>query len=80
MMLGSIESMQEQRDFLQEGGDFWMGRPNPNPENSKTYKLDFMQTRGAVVVFPSYAFHKVAPVTKGVRHSLVCWMRGKKWR
>ena len=63
-----------------EGGDFWMGRPNPNPENSKTYKLDFMQTRGAVVVFPSYAFHKVAPVTKGVRHSLVCWMRGRKWR
>ena len=63
-----------------EGGDFWMCRPHPIPENSKMYKLDFMKARGAAVVFPSYVYHKVAPVTKGTRHSLVCWMRGKKWR
>tara|TARA_R100001163_G_scaffold65229_2_gene61689 strand:- start:384 stop:965 length:582 start_codon:yes stop_codon:yes gene_type:complete len=63
-----------------EGGDFWICKPHPLPENAKKIKLDFMQTRGAAVVFPSYVFHKVAPVTKGTRHSLVCWMRGKRWR
>lgn len=63
-----------------EGGDFWVCKPHPLPENAETIKLDFMQTRGAAVVFPSYVFHKVAPVTKGTRHSLVCWMRGSRWR
>ena len=63
-----------------EGGDFWVCKPHPLPKNAETIKLDFMRTRGAAVVFPSYVFHKVAPVTKGTRHSLVCWMRGSRWR
>ena len=31
---------------------------------------------GSVTVFPSFMKHKVTPVTKGVRHSLVVWASG----
>jgi PKHD-type hydroxylase len=32
--------------------------------------------RGMTVWFPSWAMHRVKPVTKGVRRSLVCWISG----
>ena len=32
--------------------------------------------RGSVIVFPSSMEHRVAPVTKGIRYSLVCWFLG----
>jgi len=38
------------------------------------------RTKGSIVVFPSYHEHRVTEVTDGVRHSLVCWMEGPKWR
>ncbi len=38
------------------------------------------RTRGVMVLFPSYKMHRVTPVTKGVRHSLVCWVSGPAFR
>jgi|TARA_R100001509_G_scaffold160413_3_gene128197 PKHD-type hydroxylase len=35
-----------------------------------------IKERGTVCVFPSYEAHKVTPVTKGVRNSLVLWSTG----
>jgi PKHD-type hydroxylase len=32
--------------------------------------------RGDIIVFPSFMVHRVAPVTSGVRHSLVGWVHG----
>ena len=32
--------------------------------------------KGSVVVFPSFVWHRVKPVTKGVRYSLVIWNLG----
>ena len=32
---------------------------------------------GTVIVFPSYMVHKVRPVTKGTRYSLVAWFCGE---
>lgn len=32
--------------------------------------------QGSLVVFPSFVFHRVVPVTEGTRHSLVAWMNG----
>ena len=32
--------------------------------------------KGALVVFPSFVWHRVKPVTKGIRHSLVVWNLG----
>jgi predicted 2-oxoglutarate/Fe(II)-dependent dioxygenase YbiX len=34
------------------------------------------QTKGSVLVFPSFILHGVEPVTKGIRRSVVTWMVG----
>lgn len=34
------------------------------------------KTKGSAIVFPSYMIHRVLPVTKGKRYSLVCWCSG----
>jgi len=51
-----------------EGGElqFWLG---PEPVS---YRLK----KGQIIVFPSYLLHRVTPVTKGVRKTLVGWSRG----
>ena len=36
--------------------------------------------RGFMTFFPSYALHRVKPVTEGVRHSLVCWVSGPPFK
>lgn len=56
-----------------EGGRFEFSEvQNPKDE-------DFKQ-QGSILIFPSYLLHKVTEVTKGVRYSLVSWVRGPRWR
>lgn len=51
-----------------EGGKFYI-------QNGKN-RLYPEQTKGTVIVFPSFMPHGVEPVTKGVRYSVVTWMVG----
>lgn len=37
---------------------------------------DIERNQGDMIVFPSFEYHRVTPVTKGVRHSLVTWISG----
>lgn len=55
-----------------EGGDFEIQR-GTNPEKLPKQK-------GCVLVFPSYILHRVTPVTKGIRRSLVLWVGGDSYR
>ncbi|HXS81027.1 MAG TPA: 2OG-Fe(II) oxygenase, partial [Gammaproteobacteria bacterium] len=41
-------------------------------------KLD--KTRGTLIAFPSFMLHRVMPVTRGTRWSLVAWVVGARWR
>jgi PKHD-type hydroxylase len=34
------------------------------------------RTKGTIILFPSYLQHRVTPVTKGIRKSLVVWIYG----
>ena len=36
--------------------------------------------RGAFIAFPSFLLHRVTPVTRGTRWSLVAWIMGSRWR
>ena len=36
--------------------------------------------RGSIVVFPSYMWHRVTPITRGTRHSLVQWNSGPPFK
>lgn len=56
-----------------EGGDLeiWAGGREP---------IKAPRQKGAVVMFPSYLMHRITPVTKGVRKSLVLWVGGTTFR
>ena len=51
-----------------EGGSFQM-QTGDTP-------YDVELKKGDIVIFPSYKLHRVSPVTKGIRYSLVAWARG----
>lgn len=36
--------------------------------------------RGSIIVFPSFYQHKISPITKGIRNSLVMWTLGKPFK
>lgn len=44
------------------------------------YTLETIRPRGSVVVFPGFLTHRVTPVTRGTRRSLVGWFRGPKFQ
>ncbi len=43
-------------------------------------EISILKKKGSVTVFPSYIRHRVTPVTKGVRKSLVLWVGGSTFR
>lgn len=55
-----------------EGGDLEL-RLGDEP-----MKMD--RKRGLVTFFPSYVLHRVTPVTKGTRYSLVAWISGPPFK
>jgi PKHD-type hydroxylase len=71
--LSMVIQLSDPADY--EGGQLeiqpWMMEPPP-PE--------VLKNQGSVVIFPSLLRHRVTPVTKGTRYSLVAWMEGPKWR
>ena len=44
------------------------------------HSCDGIRPRGSIIVFPSFVWHRVAPVTKGTRYSLVIWNLGYPFR
>lgn len=55
-----------------EGGDVVLHNTPPQTEG--------FRAQGTVIVFPSYWLHKVTPVKKGTRHSIVGWIHGHNFR
>jgi PKHD-type hydroxylase len=41
---------------------------------------DEIRPRGSIIVFPSFCWHRVAPVTSGTRYSLVIWNLGRPFK
>jgi len=66
------------------GGEFEFDFRNYDPDKRRAKKREHLLTeisgKGSVLVFPSFLWHRVKPVTKGIRYSLVAWMLGNPWR
>ena len=67
-----------------DGGEFEFDFRNydPNKRKPKEHEnvVTEIKTKGSIVIFPSFLWHRVKPVTKGIRYSLVVWMLGKPWQ
>lgn len=55
-----------------EGGDLLFNR------GDEVIKMP--RDRGSISFFPSFALHKVSPVTSGVRNSIICWITGPAFK
>ena len=61
------------------GGDLEFDFRNTD-EGSQPRVCQEVRKKGSVIVFPSFVWHRVTPITKGTRHSLVCWNIGYPFR
>ena len=59
-----------------EGGDFEFGLTDT--EGSGLLKGN--RDKGCLLVFPSFLSHRVAPLTKGKRYSIITWLEGNTFR
>lgn len=65
-----VVQLSDPKDY--EGGDLqiWSGGEFRTVDKKK----------GSVIIFPSFLMHRVTPVTKGNRKSLVLWMGGSPYK
>jgi len=60
-----------------EGGELEFDFRNLDPDKPANIKIcEEIKPQGSIVVFPSHVWHRVKPVTKGTRYSLVIWSCG----
>ena len=56
--------------------DFRNYEPHMREEAKHLKKAKEILPKGSIIVFPSFVWHRVKPVTKGTRYSLVMWNLG----
>jgi PKHD-type hydroxylase len=67
--LSMVLQLDDPQDY--EGGELWL---------HGKYEICVPKEKGRVEIFPSYTLHRVTPVTKGLRRSLVGWVVGPEFR
>jgi len=76
--LSTIISLNDSSEY--KGGEVEFDFRNSDMDRDKTasniVKCKRLQKKGTVVTFPSHVWHRVKPVTKGTRYSLVVWHIG----
>jgi len=75
-------ALNEENEY--EGGELEFDYRNTkdfdvNP-GSSVRTCNEIKPKGSIVVFPSFVWHRVKPVTKGTRYSLVMWNLGYPFR
>ena len=67
--------MSDPKDY--KGGELEIDCRNLDPDKKQNVcSLQQIKSKGSLVVFPSFVWHRVKPVTKGSRYSLVIWSLG----
>jgi PKHD-type hydroxylase len=56
--------------------DFRQYSPQMRDEAQHLRKAPEILPKGSIIIFPSFVWHRVKPVTSGVRYSLVVWHLG----
>jgi PKHD-type hydroxylase len=66
--------LSEPEDY--KGGELEFHYINEDPKKKEILKFNKPIPKGSIIVFPSFVPHRVSPVTKGKRYSLVIWSLG----
>jgi len=73
--ISMIVSLSEPTDY--EGGQLEFDPRNADHDTGRNIlECKEIRPKGSVVVFPSFVWHRVKPVTQGLRYSLVIWNIG----
>jgi len=68
-------SLSDEKDY--EGGELEFDFRNNDPHKKRNIAIcKEILPQGSLIVFPSFVWHRVKPVKKGVRYSLVLWNLG----
>ena len=60
--------------------DFRNYDPHMRDESQHLRRAKEILPKGSIIVFPSFVWHRVKPVTAGTRYSLVVWHLGKPFK
>ena len=63
-----------------EGGNLEFDLRNRDDSKSHILSATEARAKGSIIVFPSFVWHRVTPVTKGTRYSLVIWSIGPQFK
>jgi hypothetical protein len=66
-----IIQLSDENDY--EGGDLEFGTASIDEGHN-------FRAKGSIICFPAPWSHRITPVTKGVRKSIVAWAEGPPWR
>jgi len=67
-------NLSDPKDY--EGGMFYVALDAKRGLQRDIVRVREMSEQGSIIVFPSQIYHKVTPITKGSRYSLVLWVIG----
>jgi len=70
-------NLSDPKDY--KGGELQFQFRNSNDPTKIDTCVDILP-RGSIIVFPSHVWHRVTPVTKGTRYSLVMWSLGYSFK
>ena len=68
-------TLSDEKDYKGGELEFNLGKNIPGKKKNTVIPKD-IGDKGTLIVFPSHIPHRVRPVTKGTRHSLVMWALG----
>ena len=72
-------SLSDEKDY--KGGELEFDFRTVDPDQKAETRLcKEIKSKGSLVVFPSEVWHRVRPVTKGTRYSLVVWYLGAPFK
>jgi len=65
-----IIQLSKENEYM--GGDFEF-------RDADNIDLSTFRKQGSIIVFPSIMHHRITPLTKGIRFSIVGWVVGPQW-
>lgn len=70
----AIIQLSDENDY--DGGNFEFSMTDETGENTAVGS----RKKGSLILFPSYLGHRVSPLTRGVRYSVLTWMLGNAFK